>query len=74
MIRVLTAVQGFATGSLDRDAAAPRYFVERGLETMFAQSYSKNLGLYAGMSTRCLTKKHDISVACPGSIMVGYKQ
>ncbi len=40
--------QGFATGSLDRDASAPRLFVERGIESFFAQSYSKNLGLYAG--------------------------
>lgn len=41
-------VQGFATGSLDQDAAAPRMFVDRGIEAFFAQSYSKNLGLYAG--------------------------
>jgi aspartate/tyrosine/aromatic aminotransferase len=40
--------QGFATGSLDQDAAAPRMFVGRGMEGFFAQSYSKNLGLYAG--------------------------
>jgi aspartate aminotransferase len=41
------AYQGFATGSLDQDAAAPRMFVGRGMEGLFAQSYSKNLGLYA---------------------------
>lgn len=40
------AYQGFATGSLDEDAYAPRYFESRGLEFMVAQSYSKNLGLY----------------------------
>jgi aspartate aminotransferase len=40
------AYQGFATGDLDTDAYAPRLFVERGLETVVAQSYSKNLGLY----------------------------
>ena len=45
---VLLCAQGFATGSLDRDASAPRLFVERGIESFFAQSYSKNLGLYAG--------------------------
>lgn len=39
--------QGFASGSLDDDAFAPRFFVERGLEVIIAQSYSKNLGLYA---------------------------
>ncbi len=41
------AYQGFATGSLEEDAYAPRYFAERGLELFVAQSYSKNLGLYA---------------------------
>jgi len=39
------AYQGFASGSLDEDAYAPRYFVERGIEIFVAQSYSKNLGL-----------------------------
>lgn len=32
---------------MDDDAFAPRFFVERGLEVIIAQSYSKNLGLYA---------------------------
>lgn len=41
------AYQGFASGDLDEDAYAPRYFAERGMEFMVAQSYSKNLGLYA---------------------------
>ncbi|KAG2500524.1 hypothetical protein HYH03_001301 [Edaphochlamys debaryana] len=40
------AYQGFATGDLDKDAFAPRLFVDKGLEVMVAQSYSKNLGLY----------------------------
>jgi aspartate/tyrosine/aromatic aminotransferase len=34
------------TGDLDKDAFAPRLFVDNGLECMVAQSYSKNLGLY----------------------------
>ena len=38
------AYQGFASGSLDDDAWAPRYFVSRGMEIIVAQSYSKNLG------------------------------
>ncbi len=38
------AYQGFASGSLDDDAWAPRYFVSRGIEVIVAQSYSKNLG------------------------------
>jgi aspartate aminotransferase len=32
---------------LDADAAAVRLFVARGMELLVAQSYSKNLGLYA---------------------------
>ncbi|XP_031481322.1 aspartate aminotransferase, chloroplastic [Nymphaea colorata] len=41
------AYQGFASGSLDADAYSVRLFVARGLEVLVAQSYSKNLGLYA---------------------------
>eukprot|EP00798_Chlamydomonas_sp_ICE-L_P024820 gene24820-10470_t len=40
------AYQGFASGDLNTDAYAPRLFVEKGLEIMVSQSYSKNLGLY----------------------------
>ncbi|CAL9764745.1 unnamed protein product [Musa acuminata subsp. burmannicoides] len=41
------AYQGFASGSLDADAYSVRLFVKRGFELLVAQSYSKNLGLYA---------------------------
>ncbi|KAJ9167681.1 hypothetical protein P3X46_019295 [Hevea brasiliensis] len=41
------AYQGFASGSLDADAASVRLFAARGMELLVAQSYSKNLGLYA---------------------------
>ncbi|ERN10346.1 hypothetical protein AMTRI_Chr12g237100 [Amborella trichopoda] len=41
------AYQGFASGSLDEDASSVRLFVSRGMELFVAQSYSKNLGLYA---------------------------
>ncbi|KAL7121691.1 hypothetical protein ABFS83_01G000300 [Erythranthe nasuta] len=41
------AYQGFASGSLDKDASSVRMFAARGLELLIAQSYSKNLGLYA---------------------------
>uniref|UniRef100_A0A7S0RL76 aspartate transaminase n=1 Tax=Pyramimonas obovata TaxID=1411642 RepID=A0A7S0RL76_9CHLO len=41
------AYQGFASGSLDEDAFAPRFFVDKGMEIMVSQSYSKNLGLYS---------------------------
>jgi aspartate aminotransferase len=40
------AYQGFASGDLDNDAWAVRYFVEQGFELCIAQSFSKNLGLY----------------------------
>lgn len=38
--------QGFASGSLDRDAAPVRSFAGDGGEMLIAQSYAKNLGLY----------------------------
>ncbi|GMH07048.1 hypothetical protein Nepgr_008888 [Nepenthes gracilis] len=41
------AYQGFASGNLDADASSVRLFAARGMELMVAQSYSKNLGLYA---------------------------
>lgn len=41
------AYQGFASGSLEEDASSVRLFAERGIEFFCAQSYSKNLGLYA---------------------------
>ncbi|CAL9102378.1 unnamed protein product [Musa acuminata var. zebrina] len=39
------AYQGFASGSLDADAYSISLFVDRGLELLVAQSYSKKLGL-----------------------------
>jgi len=41
-----SAYQGFASGDLDRDAWAVRYFVERGFEFICCQSFAKNFGLY----------------------------
>ncbi|KAL2872514.1 aspartate aminotransferase [Aspergillus lucknowensis] len=40
------AYQGFASGDLNRDAWAIRYFVEQGFELCIAQSFAKNFGLY----------------------------
>jgi len=40
------AYQGFASGDLDRDAQAVRYFVERGIPLLVCQSFAKNAGLY----------------------------
>lgn len=41
-----SAYQGFASGSLDKDAAALRMFEAAGVELLLAQSYAKNMGLY----------------------------
>ena len=41
------AYQGYATGDLDRDAFAVRYFAEQGFQFVCAQSFAKNMGLYA---------------------------
>ncbi|KAI4161104.1 MAG: hypothetical protein LQ342_005141 [Letrouitia transgressa] len=40
------AYQGFASGNLENDAWAVRYFVDQGFELCLAQSFAKNLGLY----------------------------
>ncbi|KAI4111139.1 MAG: hypothetical protein LQ339_000867 [Xanthoria mediterranea] len=40
------AYQGFASGDLEHDAWAVRYFVEQGFEFCIAQSFAKNFGLY----------------------------
>lgn len=47
------AYQGFASGDLDRDAAAVRLFVQQGFELVIAQSFAKNFGLY-GERAGCL--------------------
>lgn len=40
------AYQGFASGDLEHDAWATRYFISRGFEMCIAQSFAKNFGLY----------------------------
>jgi aspartate aminotransferase len=55
------AYQGFASGDLNKDAWAVRYFVEQGFELLIAQSYAKNFGLY-GERAGCFHY-----VASPGS-------
>lgn len=42
-----SAYQGFASGDLDKDAFAVRYFVKNGFELVCAQSFAKNFGLYS---------------------------
>lgn len=56
-----TAYQGFASGSLSKDAWAINYFVDQGFELLVAQSYAKNFGLY-GERAGCFH-----FVASPGS-------
>jgi len=40
------AYQGFASGSVDKDAFAVRQFLADGHKILLSQSYSKNMGLY----------------------------
>ncbi|CAL1538988.1 unnamed protein product [Lymnaea stagnalis] len=40
------AYQGFASGNLDEDGWASRYFADQDLDLFVAQSFSKNFGLY----------------------------
>ena len=42
-----SAYQGFASGDLERDAWAVRYFESRGFEMLCSQSFAKNFGLYS---------------------------
>jgi len=60
-----SAYQGFATGSLENDAFAVRYFADKGSEMLIAQSFSKNLGLYnerIGCAS-VLTKSREVAKA-----------
>ena len=41
-----SAYQGFASGDVEKDAYAVRYFASRDMEFLVCQSYSKNFGLY----------------------------
>ena len=41
-----SAYQGYASGSLDKDAFAARLFARKKFEFVVAQSYAKNMGLY----------------------------
>jgi aspartate aminotransferase, cytoplasmic len=47
------AYQGFASGDLENDGWAVRYFEELGLELLVCQSFAKNFGLY-GERAGCL--------------------
>lgn len=47
------AYQGFASGDIDKDAYAVRYFLKEGHKICLAQSFAKNMGLY-GVQTCCI--------------------
>lgn len=49
------AYQGFASGDIDRDAWAVRYFIEQGHTILLSQSFAKNMGLY-GQLVLCADK------------------
>ncbi|KAG5666522.1 hypothetical protein PVAND_014543 [Polypedilum vanderplanki] len=56
------AYQGFASGCVDTDAFAVRHFIEEGHKVVFAQSYSKNMGMYSvrvGATTFMVDKKEE---------------
>jgi len=55
------AYQGFATGDLEIDAWAVRYFAGRGFEFFCAQSFSKNFGLYNERCGNLTVMLHDTS-------------
>jgi aspartate aminotransferase len=48
------AYQGFASGDLDKDAWAVRYFVQEGFELFVCQSFAKNFGLYGKEKKRLI--------------------
>lgn len=48
------AYQGFASGDIDRDAWAVRYFIEQGHNILLSQSFAKNMGLYGQSQHRGL--------------------
>lgn len=60
-----SAYQGFASGSLDKDAWAIRYFVSEGFELFVAQSFSKNFGLYSEYTSHTHTHTHPRTKLCP---------
>ena len=62
-----SAYQGFASGCLDKDAWALRYFVSLGFEMFCAQSFSKNFGLYSESSVHTHAHTHLHTQTCTGT-------
>lgn len=57
------AYQGFASGSIDRDAEAVRMFIKEGHKIILAQSFAKNMGLYGELSVLVKAVKVSCSLA-----------
>lgn len=55
------AYQGFASGDIDRDAWAIRYFVQQKVDLLVCQSFSKNMGLYGERCGALHVCLHDAS-------------
>jgi aspartate aminotransferase len=55
------AYQGFATGDLEKDSSAVRYFVSRGFEIFCSQSFAKNFGLYSERAGNLVVVTNDAS-------------
>jgi len=60
-----SAYQGFASGDLDKDAQAIRYFASRGFEMLITQSFAKNFGLYNERVGNIVILVKDPSVIVP---------
>lgn len=68
------AYQGFASGSIDRDAHAVRAFLKDGHFIALAQSYAKNMGLYGeragAFSLTCASKEEADKVMSQIKILI----
>ncbi|KAG8256642.1 Golgi Transport [Homalodisca vitripennis] len=60
-----SAYQGFASGDLEKDSYAVRYFVSCGFELLCCQSFAKNFGLYNERIGNLTFVVHDQKVVAP---------
>lgn len=59
-----SAYQGFASGDLEKDSYAVRYFVKNGFELVCAQSFAKNFGLYSRSARAWRSAWSDACLLC----------
>merc|ERR1712022_70613 len=66
--------QGFASGDLEKDAFAIRYFMNEGHDVMASVSYAKNFGLYGervgSFSVCCSSQKQRDAVLSQLDIII----